>query len=243
VCRRFKSVLRYHQETLINQAFLALWPAPCRPFSCRVMSHPRPLIYNGFQRPSAAPRDTNATRRDSCCKAFRPVSIGSMSKYQEPWEIGLDGYPTDRRHPCYRARSRTPQQFHAEVLGALERDGGLTALLDAIAWCRRHQLPLPDWAAATVLQLLKAPDRLAKMIGADRRYRIHRTRWDMVAELRDRREELVRSPAHLEPTLPAAFENASEALGGTEAAGAPDTIKKSWQRVERRFRKRRRDHF
>jgi hypothetical protein len=166
-----------------------------------------------------------------------------MGKNQEPWEIGPDGYPTDPRHPCYRAKSRTPQQFHAEYLEALGCDGGLTALRDAIRWCRRHQLPLPDWAADTIEQLLTDPDRLAKLLSAARRDRIHLARWDLVAELRDRRHELARSPANLEPTLPAAYDNASEALEGTEAAGAPDTIKKSWQWVERRFRARRRDHF
>lgn len=165
-----------------------------------------------------------------------------MSKTQEPWEIGLDGYPTDPRHPCYRAKSRTSQQLHDDYLAALQRDGRLTALRDAIGWCRRHQLPLPDWAADCVLMLLQEPKRLAKMIGADRRNRIHLARWDLVAELRDRHAELARSPTNLEPTLPAAYDNASEALEGSEAAGAPDTIKKSWQRVERQFRGRR-DHF
>ena len=105
-----------------------------------------------------------------------------MSKTQEPWEIGLDGYPTDPRHPCYRAKSRTSQQLHDDYLAALQRDGRLTALRDAIGWCRRHQLPLPDWAADCVLMLLQEPKRLAKMIGADRRNRIHLARWDLVAD-------------------------------------------------------------
>jgi hypothetical protein len=153
---------------------------------------------------------------------------------------GRDGYPTDRRHPCYRARSRTPQQFHAEVLGALERDGGLKALLEAMQWCSRNRLSPPDWVWIRISELLANPTRLAKLLKAARRdRRLHFPRWELVKELQERRDELARAPAYLEPTLDAAFENASEALEGTKAAGAPDTIKKSWQLIERRFRARR----
>jgi hypothetical protein len=163
-----------------------------------------------------------------------------MSKTGTPWEIGPDGCPTDPRHPCYRAKSRTPQQLHNDYLEALERDRGLPALLEAMQWCSRNQLPPPDWVWIRMSELLANPARLTKLLKAARRdRRIHLPRWQLVKELQERRDELARPPTNLEPTLPAAFENASEALRGTKAAGAPDTIKKSWQRVEREFRARR----
>ena len=168
-----------------------------------------------------------------------------MSKNREPFEIGADGWPTDPRYLCYRPRApRTVEQFHAEVLDALKRDGGLTALLQAVQWCRRHRLPLPDWAARRVLLLLQEPKRLAKLIGADRRDRIHRTRWDMVSELRDRRHELkIQHPLPdgtksegYGATWGDAFANVANALAGTEAKGSPDAVKKSYQKIERALR-------
>jgi hypothetical protein len=126
------------------------------------------------------------------------------------------------------------------AVAALQRDGRLTALLEAMQWCSRNRLSPPDWVWIRISELLANPTRLAKLLKAARRdRRLHFPRWELVKELQERRDELARPPANLEPTLPAAFENASEALEGSEAAGAPDTIKKSWQRVEREFRARR----
>ena len=86
------------------------------------------------------------------------------------------------------------------------------------------------------------PARLAKLLKAARRdRRLHLPRWELVKELQERRDELARAPANFEPTLDAAFEKASKALRGTKAAGAPDTIKKSWLLVERRFQARHQD--
>ena len=74
-------------------------------------------------------------------------------------------------------------------------------------------------------------------------YDMHYTRWDMVRELRDRRVELAlprRLPdgttASYAPTWEASYENAAEALGGTSYEGSSDTIKKSYQLIERLFR-------
>ena len=178
-------------------------------------------------------------------KIFDLFQLAPMSKNREPLEIGADGWPTDPQHPCYRLqRARTAEQFHAEVLDALKRDGGLTALLQAVDWCRRRQLPLPDWAADRVLQLLTNPDRLAKQLSAARRDRVHRVRWDMVRELRDRRHELKIS--HPLPdgtksegygaTWGDAFANVASALAGTKSEGSPDAIKKSYQKIERALR-------
>jgi hypothetical protein len=158
-----------------------------------------------------------------------------MAQVSNPIEIGPDGWPTDPNHYCYRATVGTVEQLHASYLGALARgwdDGSLSALMNAVKHCRQNNLPLPHWAANDVLRTLANPDR--RLAGADRRNRIHYTRWDMVHELRDRRQELAASGYR--PTWPEAYENASQALSGTAAAGSPEVIKKSYQKVERSFR-------
>jgi hypothetical protein len=151
-------------------------------------------------------------------------------------------------YKCAMAQaSRMLTDMHASYLSALARgwdDGSLSALVSAVQWCQRNNLPLPGWATKAVMQMLSAPNRVAKLAVADRRNRIHATRWDMVRELRDRRHELKishRMPdgsksEGYKPTWDAAFGYVSEALAGTEAAGSPDVIKKSYQLVERSFR-------
>jgi hypothetical protein len=103
---------------------------------------------------------------------------------------------------------------------------------------------LPDWAADRVLQLLTNPDGLAKQLSTARRDRIHRTRWDMVRELRDRRHELkisrplpdgTKSEGY-RATWGDAFANVASALAGTKSEGSPDAIKKSYQKIERALR-------
>jgi hypothetical protein len=165
-----------------------------------------------------------------------------MSEISDLFAIGPNGYSTNPRHPSHRAKSRTLQQLHEDYLGALERAGSLLALLEAAEWCWRNRLSPPDWVWIRMFELLANPTRLAKLLKAARRdRRIHLPRWELVKELQERRDELARAPVNLEPTLDAAFENASKALRGTKAAGAPDTIKKSWHSVERRFKARRQD--
>lgn len=168
-----------------------------------------------------------------------------MAEISELLEIGPDGWPMHPNHPSNRAPSTTLEQLHESYLRSLARawgDGSLSALVDAVKWCQRKSLPLPDWAANGVLQMLSVPDR--KLTLADRRNRIHYARWDVIRELRDRRHELkishpmpdgTKSEGY-KPTWESAYDNASEALAGTEAAGSPDAVKKSYQLVERLFR-------
>jgi hypothetical protein len=145
----------------------------------------------------------------------------------------LDSYPPIRAGP-----GRTPEQFHEDCLRALARawaDGSLTGLALAIRHCQRCGRLLPDWAATVILQLLGKPGRLARLAKADRWNRIHYTRWDMVRDLQDRWQEPRLAEKYLS-TWAATYAYVSEKLAGTEAAGEPDTIKKSYRLVEALFR-------
>lgn len=139
------------------------------------------------------------------------------------------------------------EEFLRRRLAAFEHAwnaGNVPALLDAVELCGRFQHPLPAWAVAGVTKKLREafaipPEGKRGSTPSDlARYRmdqVHYERWSMVNELRDRKDELV--DAGLEPTLEAAFENASKALAHTPAAGAPATIRASYWMVESDFKK------
>jgi hypothetical protein len=150
-----------------------------------------------------------------------------------------DGHPLDSYHPINRADpGRTLEQFHEDCLRAFARawaDGSLTGLKLAIRHCQRFGRSLPDWAATAILQLLGNPKRLARLAKADRWNRIHYTRWDMVRDLQDRKHES-RLVQYYSPAWEATYTYVSKELAGTEAAGEPDTIKKSYGLVEALFR-------
>jgi hypothetical protein len=129
-------------------------------------------------------------------------------------------------------------------LKQLERafaDGNHTALGAAVKVCDEAKRPLPKWVCGGVLLALNGktmntgrgrtgnPDTKVKQD------RIHFTRWDVVRELRDRREEL--APVGYKPTWEAAYENASKSLKGTEAQGEPAAIAASYKKIERIFRR------
>jgi hypothetical protein len=164
--------------------------------------------------------------------------VSLMERHPRPrLVVGLDGWPANLNDPIYRAPSRAAEQIYGDWLHVFERswaDGSLAALADAVQLCRQRKLPLPDWVADGVLQMLAEPRLCAKLMAAEHRNNMHYTRWDAVRELRDRRGEL--TAAGYRPTWNDAYCNAAEKLAGTKAAGSPTAMAKSYQKVEKLFR-------
>jgi hypothetical protein len=173
-------------------------------------------------------------------------------------EIGVDGVPIDSRHPANANRTvaEALERFIQRELSSLRRAhfcGNFFAIVEAIEFCAKYGKPLPTWLSEAVLAELKnnyfnagkgSLGRLSRSLASDRQAYIHYWRWSAVEELRRRKEELKLTPEgagprrpFLEPTWEAAYENASNALKGTIAEGSPDTVKKSYQKVERATKK------
>jgi hypothetical protein len=106
--------------------------------------------------------------------------------------------------------------------------GDSKALRRAVEVCGGEKKPLPAWAERAVLALI---DQGQRPKGVPAKLDAHLTRWALVAELRDRSEEL--KDKGYKPTWEAAFENVSKKLRGTKARGSPGTIKKSYRKVQR----------
>lgn len=117
--------------------------------------------------------------------------------------------------------------------------GNVVILVDAIRLCTVFKMPLPHWLAVAVVERLvqafaiaprgrrgSRPSDLAKYQQAQ----IHYERWSLVRELRDRKDEL--SDIADKGTLEEAFDAVSEQLKGTDAAGAPETVRASYKLVE-----------
>ena len=88
--------------------------------------------------------------------------------------------------------------------------------------------PLPEWATDGVQRALaRVPGNNAGKLD------VHYTRWDAVTELRDGKEEL--SLRGYKPTWEIAYANAAEMLA-EKAKGDAETIKKSYQLIQRLFK-------
>ena len=159
------------------------------------------------------------------------------------WTIGKDGMPTDPKHP-FNADTRLPEDYINSRLDSLKRAwlraGMLPALADAILMCREHNRPLPEWAALAAVAALrklydqavvKGAGRHAHLKTRDRQNAVHFLRWEMVTELRERKDEL--EAFGYKPTWDAAYKNVSDKLKGTFARGSPGAVKDSYQRVSR----------
>ena len=145
--------------------------------------------------------------------------------------FGADGYPLDPGH--WPASDPTP--FFDRKLRRLEdayAHGNQAALAAAVKVCAKANRPLPEWVSDGVLIALSGIKRSKR--GRPVNDQVDYTMWDVVRELRDRRDELA---DRYKPTLEAAYRNASEKLRGTEAQGEPHSIEASYKKVERIFRK------
>jgi len=118
------------------------------------------------------------------------------------------------------------------------RAGVADALTDAVAWCECFGEPPPRWVSQGVLALVaghvgeqKGPGRLGNVKATRRQDMIHFARWDAVTECRDRKGQ-----RGIPTTWPECYAAVSEMFVGTEAEGAEETMKASYQLVARRMR-------
>lgn len=159
------------------------------------------------------------------------------------FSIGVDGLPTDPQHP-FNADTRLREDYITNRLSVCERAwvgaGMVPALADAIMICHEHNRPLPKWVALAAVAALrrlyeqavvKGAGRHAHLKTRDRQNAVHFLRWEMVTELRERKEEL--KAFGYTPTWEAAYKNVSDKLKGTFAQGSPGAVKESYQRVSR----------
>jgi hypothetical protein len=107
------------------------------------------------------------------------------------------------------------------------------AVADAVKICQILGQPPSDWiihAVAVLAYSFTTPFD-------HRRHRqdlIHHTRWELVRDLRERRHEFDDDRG---TSWERCYETVSEALEGTVAAGSPDTIKASYNIVQRALKK------
>lgn len=149
-----------------------------------------------------------------------------------------DGYPLDPAHPWNTAHADT---FAARKLRQLRAmwNASRHASVAVEAWrvCRRNDLAEPDWlreARAVFLDPNGPPlktkrGRIAREATIERKAMVHYSRWDAVAELRERRDELA---------ISGSIYSAAAAMlrrHGDHKATA-DTVKKSVRSVEGKLR-------
>lgn len=145
----------------------------------------------------------------------------------------------------------------AEMLAACEkawRSGLRLAVADAVEICRLYRQAPPDWLAdAVATTITQSMTKIEKR----RRHEDmkHYTRWDAVAELRQRRHELLQLSRSVPlpgghfvdddrgSTWEKCFIAVSKLLEGTEAAGSEATIKASYQYVKHEIEVGRGDRF
>jgi hypothetical protein len=115
------------------------------------------------------------------------------------------------------------------------RAGNRLALLDALDDCHQFGIPPLAWLVGALTGVVLA------MPTAANSDKVHFLRWDIVCELRDRKEEL--AAAGYKTMFPKVYETASEALRGTIAEGRRDAVKKSYMRIQREMKGRRAARF
>jgi hypothetical protein len=153
--------------------------------------------------------------------------------------VGLDGIPLSRRdEKPDPAAERAQFEQSMRAFEAQWRAGDLTAFAKAVRAFWRRWRGSTDWFpdAADKLTVLAMSEREKRL---RRKWAIHRTRWEALKELRERRHELfARKPSPGEPrddrgmSWESAREAVSEALEKTEAEGSPGAIKRSYELVE-----------
>jgi len=163
-----------------------------------------------------------------------------------PWETGPDGWPISPDHPANRDK-RSVEEIREHIfmrdMGNNERawaDGNMKALSKAVILCEKADRPLPAWAVAGVQKILwehfsggagKKRGRLGNAKAAHRQNGVHYQRWAVVVDVRDRWIDIM--GLDHKPSLEEAYGLASEMLADSKDAGSEETIKKSYQLVER----------
>lgn len=124
---------------------------------------------------------------------------------------------------------------HLDACQRAWRAGNRLALLDALYDCHEFSAAPPAWLVRAFVDLVRA------MPTAANHDKIHFLRWNVVTELRDRKEEL--AARGYTTTFPKVYKTASENLRGTIAEGGPEAVRKSYQRIQRERRGRRAARF
>ena len=155
----------------------------------------------------------------------------NMHKPDDRPFIGEDGLPTDPDDLCYRPEDWLFHE-HMKSCEAAWRAGVTAAAVRALGYCRDYGHPPRDWLVAAIAKIARAKETPGE---AKRRERdaVHYTRWDAVVELRDRRDEFALRGDARAATWDNVFEAVSELLEGTEAAGGPDAVRRSYELVKR----------
>jgi len=106
------------------------------------------------------------------------------------------------------------------------------ALADAMLVCFAFRQPTPHWLAMAVFDLIET-----RMTPQEKSRRAdnwkHFVRWQVVAELRARRYELLAIDDDSAKTWERAYAAASDRLQNTSAAGSAEAMKKSYKKVQR----------
>jgi hypothetical protein len=123
------------------------------------------------------------------------------------------------------------------------------ALVDAIAFCARVKCPPPEWLVTAFRAVVPHWAKRAKIRRGPGAYNtlqerfdqdmIDYTRWDALTELRERRQELqdVLRKRWGGTSWLKCYAAVADHLAKTPAAGGPDAVKKSYQRVNRNIKK------
>jgi hypothetical protein len=166
-----------------------------------------------------------------------------MGKREEPppFPVDFDGLPSDPSHPWNISPEEWRERLFARRLAACRqayKAGNVVALLDIVETCSEFDRPLPVWAAEAVTAKLRLAFKISRGkrgraptdIAVYRRRQIDFERWDVVRELRDRKDELQELATKW--TDNAVFKTASKALERTPAFGSPAAMRKSYLKVK-----------
>lgn len=112
--------------------------------------------------------------------------------------------------------------------------GVLHAFVDALKTCADYGTPIPAWvieAATELCEQQKRPTgmgRTGNLVAKSRADDRHYARWEAVKEVRSR---------NTPPTWDDTYVEAQRLLEGTDAYAAPDTIKASYHRMQKKVSK------
>lgn len=120
-----------------------------------------------------------------------------------------------------------PEEYFAQELAKAERawtgDRSLVALYDALALCMNNSLPLPEWTAKGLIDLIEAAWKGEPFeLGEGRNAKAYRDAFERQKKFR--RWNAVESYARAGDVLVAAYDKAVNDLKGKPEAGSRDTI-------------------